>query len=482
MKKQMAIFGFLLTAGLSAPLGADIVYLTTGGEIEGRVVDQGDSLRVEFPTGSMTVDKTAVARIEARQTPQQEFASRFRKNPQDPDASVELALWALQKGLKKEYLRALRQALHLDPDHAEAQRRLQNYHLRMEYLPFNEQAAQRLQQEFGAGFQIRRTHHFRIAYNSSDLYAELSGDLLEEVYLHFIRFFEDRHFRPVPLTDRLEVILFHAREDFLKHALTLGNDMSGAAGYYLTETNRSYFYDAVNDGKYESHVNDLQEAQSRLDKSRQQVTANRQGSVRYRLTAPDGSEQTLDREEMLAYLDSQQKVLDGQFTELRSTYRGRNITNTVHEAVHQLAYNCGIHSRYCENPKWLVEGLALYFESSDPRHWEGPGTVLPHRLTPFLAASGTVRHITLRQLLTSDEVFDTTQSRAAEAYASAWALFYYLAERDHENFFDYIHDLSNRLANEPYSPQERLEDFETYIADIPRVERQWHDYMKLQRR
>ena len=41
MKKHMAIFGFLLTAGLSAPLGADIVYLTTGGEIEGRVVDQG---------------------------------------------------------------------------------------------------------------------------------------------------------------------------------------------------------------------------------------------------------------------------------------------------------------------------------------------------------------------------------------------------------------------------------------------------------
>jgi hypothetical protein len=35
----------------------------------------------------------------------------------------------------------------------------------------------------------------------------------------------------------------------------------------------------------------------------------------------------------------------------------------VHEAAHQTAYNVGVHGRFCEQPRWLVEGLAMMFES-----------------------------------------------------------------------------------------------------------------------
>ncbi len=34
----------------------------------------------------------------------------------------------------------------------------------------------------------------------------------------------------------------------------------------------------------------------------------------------------------------------------------------VHEAVHQLAFNTGVHERLAENPLWLVEGFATMFE------------------------------------------------------------------------------------------------------------------------
>ncbi|MFO0943546.1 MAG: DUF1570 domain-containing protein, partial [Pirellulales bacterium] len=34
----------------------------------------------------------------------------------------------------------------------------------------------------------------------------------------------------------------------------------------------------------------------------------------------------------------------------------------VHEAVHQLAYNTGVHERLFEHPLWFVEGLATMFE------------------------------------------------------------------------------------------------------------------------
>ena len=473
------VFAFVLaTVTCSVPLVADIVHLKNGAEVEGRVVDQGESVHVEFQTGSMTVEKSTIDRIEERLMPQQEFNNRFFKNRNDPEGCVELARWALRKSLKKEYVRALRQARHIDPEHADARKLLQDYHLRMEYLPANDVAAEALRKEFGQRFQVRRTHHFRVCYSSSDLYAEITGNLLEAVYRQFIRFFEDRSFYPVPLTDRMEVILFKTRRKFLDHASQLGNDMSGAAGFYLTETDRSYFYDAVNDAKYEGHLRELEDTQLRLNKSRQEVSETRSGTVRYKLTRSDGTEATLSRHEMLVYLDEQQAVLDGQFAELRRVYGQQNIINTVHEAVHQLAYSCGIHSRYCENPKWLVEGLALYFESANGRQWNGPGTVLPDRLKLFLEGSGTARDISLRELISSDAIFDTTRSRAGEAYAAAWALFYYLAEREHDAFFDYVYDLSNRIDDDAYSTQERLDEFAAYFSDIPRVERRWRDYIE----
>ncbi len=34
----------------------------------------------------------------------------------------------------------------------------------------------------------------------------------------------------------------------------------------------------------------------------------------------------------------------------------------VHEAVHQLAFNTGVHERLADNPQWIVEGLATMFE------------------------------------------------------------------------------------------------------------------------
>jgi hypothetical protein len=40
-----------------------------------------------------------------------------------------------------------------------------------------------------------------------------------------------------------------------------------------------------------------------------------------------------------------------------------SLDTVIHEAAHQTAYNVGIHRRFAEQPRWLVEGLAMMFEA-----------------------------------------------------------------------------------------------------------------------
>ena len=40
-----------------------------------------------------------------------------------------------------------------------------------------------------------------------------------------------------------------------------------------------------------------------------------------------------------------------------------SIDTIIHEATHQTAYNVGVHRRFAEQPRWLVEGLAMMFEA-----------------------------------------------------------------------------------------------------------------------
>src|SRR5690349_23883131 len=42
-----------------------------------------------------------------------------------------------------------------------------------------------------------------------------------------------------------------------------------------------------------------------------------------------------------------------------------SVATVVHEAVHQLAFNTGLQVRYADNPMWVSEGLAMYFETPD---------------------------------------------------------------------------------------------------------------------
>ncbi len=138
----------------------------------------------------------------------------------------------------------------------------------------------------------------------------------------------------------------------------------------------------------------------------------------------------------------------------------------VHEAVHQMAYNTGVHERLFENPLWLVEGLATVFEQ--PAVYDlrtNRSTVESRMLSSKVAAiqpllrDSNLLEMQLRSLIESDRFF--TQDPGL-AYALSWAMLFYLAERMPSEFGELLRS-QNKRGFGPYSPGDRVDDFRKAI-------------------
>ncbi len=478
MRSKKLLFVHILAALLlfSQITGqADIVHLKSGGSVEGKVEDIGDSFRISFDTGSFIIKKSDVKGIEPKALPKNEFYQRLSTVSEDVNGLMELASWAHSKNLKEEYVLTLRRVLQIDRTHQRANELLQNYQHRVNYLPYNETAAQKMLDDMGPEFKIRRTHHYRICYNSSDIYAEICGDLLEDVYSKFLYFFTDRHFKPAPITDRLEIVLFKNRKQYIQYASKIKPEFKNSAGFYKHKTNRCYFYDAL-DHRYNDDEHHWLSKLKKLEKDRKQVVKNGPDAS-YNQPLGNGDIRELTAQEALDLIDNDIRTAQSNLTNLKQRYDEYNISTCVHEAVHQLAFNCGIHSRLANTtPLWLIEGLAIYFEAANEGLWYGPGEVHKNRLEVFRKNSQSRYPLRLEKLLSDDYSLSLKHSGANSGYAASWALFYFLTNEYHEPFFDYIYHLSMQI-NYTDTSENRIQLFEQFFGDIHQIEQHWFHYM-----
>ena len=117
------------------------------------------------------------------------------------------------------------------------------------------------------------------------------------------------------------------------------------------------------------------------------------------------------------------------------------VSTLVHEATHQMAFNCGMHQRLAAVPLWVSEGVATYFETPDLRSqkgWRGIGGVNRPRLEQVL---GNVRPGMLADIVGSDEAF-RDPAGALDAYARAWALTSFLASTRKDQFVGYLRKIA----------------------------------------
>lgn len=159
----------------------------------------------------------------------------------------------------------------------------------------------------------------------------------------------------------------------------------------------------------------------------------------------------------------------------------RNIATIIHEATHQLAYNCGVQTRYADNPMWVSEGLATFFEAPDfnnPRGWRTIGRVnqvnlerwrkyLPNRPSESLAT------------LLADDIRFRNGSTATNAYGECWAMTYFLIKTRRKEYVEYMKMLSAGKPLVEKTRRERIQMFEqAFDTTIAEIDKQMVAYMR----
>ncbi len=152
----------------------------------------------------------------------------------------------------------------------------------------------------------------------------------------------------------------------------------------------------------------------------------------------------------------------------------RTVATIVHECSHQLAYNSGLQVRLADNPLWLSEGLAMFFEAPDlssTRGWNGIGKVNQFQL---LSLRKSAAELTNREWITNliqdDNMFKSGET-VNLAYAQSWALTYHLLKTRPKEFAKYMKAIGEETPLAPTDPKKRVSMFQEHFgSDMPAIQ------------
>lgn len=300
---------------------------------------------------------------------------------------------------------------------------------KLAFSPYSkEELSSRLLKELPEGFQIHETRNYLICYNTSDGYAEWCGALFERLYKGFTNFWEQRGFEFDEPEFPLVAIIFDHQNAYREYSRPeLGDSADRIIGYYSFRSNHMVMYDLTGGSN-----RDL----------------NKAAEINRVLSRPQAE---------------------------------RTVATIIHEATHQIAYNCGLQTRYADNPLWLSEGLAMYFETPDLRSnkgWRTIGAVNRVRLAQFRNYLPRRPENSLSSLIQDDKrCRDPRQIN--EAYAEAWALTYFLVRAKPKEFSAYLKALADKPRLIWDEPAERLSEFKKHFGDLDSLER---DFLRTVRR
>ena len=276
------------------------------------------------------------------------------------------------------------------------------------FLPMtNDELGNDLLLQVPPGFEVHQTDHYVICSNSAEEYCEFVGKLLEKAFDQYFKFMGEQEIAVRQPAGKLPIIILQSEAEFKEFAATQHPETSfeDTPGYYSLRENQVLLQDLTRDRSLRSST-----------------------AIRKRL-----ADQPLQ------------------------------VATMVHEAIHQLAFNSGLQIRMADNPVWLSEGLALYFEPIAPRSsnlWTRPGLVSGRHHPVFVKNSENgITEIPLRDLLSVDKAFLSADA-VAIAYAESWGLTSYLFRQQKDGMKKYLTKISQRKPLQRVSPEERVSEFE----------------------
>ncbi len=288
------------------------------------------------------------------------------------------------------------------------------------FEPFSkDELAACLLSELGEGFSVVTTEHYVIATSGSRLHAEWCGGLLERLQRAFVRYWRAAGMEVTVPSAPLPVVVHGTRKAYAASAQKDGGvALIDAHGYYSMKTNRVVLVDVTSEG----------------------------------VTSKGGAARTRE--------DVRRLVAAGPAPD----------STIVHEATHQIAFSSGMHTRYADNPVWLTEGMAMFFEVPDLRNgtgWRTIGRVNRPRLKEFRQTVRKGRSDdSLTSLIADDERFRNPETVEA-AYAEAWALTHYLVKTRRRQYVAFLTKCSENTPFMWKTRKQRLDEFKQAFGVPP---------------
>jgi hypothetical protein len=291
-----------------------------------------------------------------------------------------------------------------------------------------DEMAEKVLAEMPPGFRVHTTPHYVVCYDTSRQYALWTSSLLERLHKAFTNYWDGEGIKLREPEFPLLVLVFAERRTYDQLSR---DDLPGGAGniigFYSLRSNRINTFDLT-------------------------------GTEAFRSLGSRGSIREIN--DML----SQPAAVP-------------LVATIVHEATHQIAFNCGLQTRYSDIPLWLCEGMAVYFEAPDlasKSGWRGIGKVNYPRLDTFRRNLGKWQNNTLKNLVSDNRRFRDPR-QASDAYADAWALNYYLIKYQPKSYAAYLKALSKKPPLEEDSPATRLAEFSEHFGEPKQFEQ---DFLK----
>jgi hypothetical protein len=282
-----------------------------------------------------------------------------------------------------------------------------------------EALGEHLLRDLPPGFRVHHSKNYVVCYNTTRTYAQWTSALLERLQKAFIAHWKKNGCAVAPPEHPLPVIVFGDQASYAEYARPeLGPAVNNIIGYYNLDTNRTVMYDLTG-----------------------MQAVRRDGYGRGSLH---------DITELLSFPEAEPLV-----------------ATIVHEATHQISFNCGLQKRLADNPLWMSEGLAVYFETPDlssSRSWSGIGKVNYARWDLFLKNLEADRVPSLRRLVADDEMFRHPET-AVDSYAQAWAWNYFLIKWRSKEYVAYLKTIADQEILAPPDPKKRLADFRRHFGD-----------------
>ncbi len=302
--------------------------------------------------------------------------------------------------------------------------------------------------------------HFLLLHDTPDVKGKLKKsraeerlELLETVYKSYLLKFSLEGFDLEVPAQRLKVVLFADKDDYLSFVERLGPDLSKASGFYHRKDNISVFYDQGTDESFEALYalnKDLQREKERLKKDRSPGTR-----------------------EVVRLADTIQLL-----TEV--SRENSDIEVVSHEATHHMAGNTGLMPGDAPVPTWAAEGLATYFESPKQAAWSGIGSVNKERLKWYRGLESDKEHSNI-DFIISDQIFTRAGSHGStlHAYGQSWALTHFLMAKHFNELFEWYMLIAKKPPGKRLTEQELIDSFDQVFGkNREALDREWRRYME----